>query len=195
MEIPVTFSGEFHARKEFHPVDAGGSHVFQPAKNNRRKIENVSILIVWCHSLHETPEWLHGWENVTRDSIDIGLSRKLVTFQFWMNYAFKNYHVLTRYCGRLEVYLSSTCERDFHSVCPSIPDDERVMIFQIVSSSLSLVTGAIAGQLTLWCWLFASQGLCDLSQESAGHCTHTESWEQCAVIPRLPPNSLPPLLQ
>lgn len=112
-----------------------------------------------------------------------------------MNYVFKDYHVLTMYCGRFEVYLSSTCGRDFHSVRPSVPDDQRVMNFQRVSSSLSLVTGAIVGQLTLWCWLFASQGLCDLSQESAGHCTHTESWEQRAVIPRLPPPSLPPLLQ
>ena len=49
----------------------------------------------------------------------------------------------------------------------------------------------IAGQLTLWSCLFTSQGRLDLSQDSAGHCKHTESWEQCTVIPNLPPHSLP----
>lgn len=37
-------------------------------------------------SLCETPECLHGLGNVSRE---IGVSRKLVKFQYWVNYSFK----------------------------------------------------------------------------------------------------------
>lgn len=47
---------------------------------------NCSILSAL---LRETHEWLCGRENATRASISIGISSEWATFQFWVNYHFK----------------------------------------------------------------------------------------------------------
>lgn len=42
----------------------------------------------------ETPEWFCGLENVAGEFFDIGMSRKWVKFQFYMNYPFNIFNAL-----------------------------------------------------------------------------------------------------
>lgn len=47
---------------------------------------------VSCFSVCETPGWLPGLKNVTRASVDTGVGRKWVKFQFWAIYPFNTGH-------------------------------------------------------------------------------------------------------
>lgn len=42
----------------------------------------------WIFAVHETPEWLHGLENVNR-ALYWHMDEQQMKFQFWKNYPFK----------------------------------------------------------------------------------------------------------